>query len=245
MHESLIPQRYKVLSNSALKVLATISMFVDHIAINFFAKDTTALFVLFGKVYTRYVVMRLFGRIAFPIFAFLLVEGFVHTHDRKAYGVRLFVFSLVSELAWDLLHGSKLFVPSSQSVFVTLFVGFVALNVAERIVSNPPRDEALVSVLCLVGLFLVAAFARADYGTRGLGLILALYLLREQPALQAIVGSCMLINPVAASCAFIPINLYNGRRGFVRGRALQLLFYAIYPLHMLLLYYLKTRVLVP
>ena len=99
MDESLIPPRHRVLSGSALKVLATLSMFVDHIA-SVIPQElgNTVLFSVPGRVVTPYYAMRAFGRIAFPVFCFLLVEGFLHTRDRRAYGIRLALFALISEV---------------------------------------------------------------------------------------------------------------------------------------------------
>lgn len=91
----------------------------------------------------------------------------------------------------------------------------------------------------MVGIFVALTLVRCDYGARALALAMAVYLLREQPVVQAVLGSSILGDPLFVSVAFIPINMYNGKRGFIHGRVLQLLFYAIYPAHMLLLYYIK------
>ena len=80
-----------------------------------------------------------------------------------------------------------------------------------------------------------------------MALAIAIYIMREQPVVQAVLGSSILygqsttslLYPLCTISAYVPINMYNGKRGFIRGRVLQLLFYAIYPAHMLLLYYIK------
>ena len=71
--------------------------------------------------------------------------------------------------------------------------------------------------------------------------ILALYLLRTKPVPRFIVGSSCLGSPVWGSFAFLPIGMYNGKRGFIKGRALQLLFYVVYPAHMLLLWRIRMH----
>ena len=239
--EPLVPAGHRVISGSALKVIATLAMFIDHTAAVLLRGDKTVLFSILGKSITPYYVMRLVGRIAFPIFAFLLVEGFVYTHDRKKYGLRLAVFALISEIPWNLEHTGKLFHPASQSVFVTLFIAFLGLCLVERLQTARERSEYLRPAALLAGLFVVACLAHADYGARGLAMVLALYLLRELHVVRAVVASGMLGNPLASSCAFVPIAFYNGKRGFIQSRPLQLLFYVVYPLHMLILYSIRLR----
>ena len=83
------PAKYRFLSGSWLKLIAVATMVIDHIASVFLKKDQTVFLRLFGRTLTRYEAMRMIGRVSFPLFAFLLVEGFVHTCDRKKYGIRL------------------------------------------------------------------------------------------------------------------------------------------------------------
>ena len=183
MDERLIPPRYRVLSGSALKVLATLSMFVDHSALVIPQElGNTVLFNVLGRVITPYYVMRTFGRIAFPIFCFLLVEGFLHTRDRRAYGMRLALFALVSEVPWDLWCTGSLIWLGKQSVFVTLSLSYLGLcalerlqtstNATERTQADVPRDSGPVRGAGNRALLL------SDYGVKGLGCVYALYLLR-------------------------------------------------------------------
>lgn len=81
-----------VLSDSALKVIAIISMVADHCAYYLMAEDTML-----------YEAMRCFGRIAFPVFAFLVAEGSRHTRNRMRYFLHFLGFAAVSELPWFLL----------------------------------------------------------------------------------------------------------------------------------------------
>ena len=127
--------RFQVLSGSTLKVLAAATMLIDHTAGALLSKNPVELFSIAGRTVTLYMVLRTIGRVAFPVFAFLLPEGFVHTRNRKAYGISLFVFALLSEIPWNLLHAGTLFCPS-QNVFFTLFLGFLALCCCERFKEN-------------------------------------------------------------------------------------------------------------
>ena len=235
----LIPSRYHFLSGSMLKLLAVVSMLIDHTASVLLRSSPIVLLTIGRRTLKLYTAMRLIGRLAFPIFAFLLVEGFLHTHDRRKYGTRLLAFAVISEIPWDLEHTAAMFRWSSQNVFFTLFVGYLGLCVVERLLKS--EEGRVKYTLALLALLVASVLLKSDYGCSGFGFVLTMYLLREQPLFQAVVGSCFLGSRWQAGIAFIPLNLYNGERGFIKGRILQILFYAVYPLHMLLLYYIRLR----
>ena len=101
--------RFKIMSGSTLKVLACVAMFIDHFAKIYLIKFDWArmtLFSIFGRNFSVVQLMVMFGRFAFPIFAFLLVNGFLHTKDRKRYGLNLFIFALLSEIPFNLLFNN-------------------------------------------------------------------------------------------------------------------------------------------
>lgn len=235
---SLVPQRYKVLSGSALKLIAVVSMLIDHTAFVLLREDAPILLQSASYRLTLYDLMRFVGRIAFPIYCFLLVEGFLRTSNRKKYGARLFFFALLSELPWNLAHTGRVFY-AQQNVFFTLFLGFLGLCLLRTFQERSARR--LPCVLGLLALLVVSLYLRADYDLSGYCFILMLYLLREQPPLRALIGSVMLSSTWRAGLAFIPIGLYNGKRGFVRGRIASLGFYLLYPAHILLLYEIRLH----
>ncbi len=225
----------RVLSGSMLKLLAMVTMLIDHTAGYVLAEIpacTAPLFVLFNRQFSIYVFCRLIGRISFPLYCFLLVEGFRHTKSRKNYGLRLFLFALISEIPWNFAHSGKLLY-GSQSVMFTLFFGYLALCAVEYFAKNPIKQSA-----SLLLLLFVCGFGSMDYGLRGLGLILVIYFLRQTPAVEAVVGTCVLYNGWTAAVggfAFIPINLYNGERGWMRGKFAKYACYIFYPLHLFVL----------
>ena len=103
---SIFPARFQILSGSMLKLLACIAMLIDHtgaIILSHYPPALTELFYINGKGITFYRIVRDIGRCAFPIFCFLIVEGFLHTHDRRKYGRNLLLFALISEIPWNFM----------------------------------------------------------------------------------------------------------------------------------------------
>ncbi len=233
MERSIIPDKWKVLSGSALKTIALVCMIIDHLAAYLPGRFSEVLFTVGSRTITAHRVMRWIGRIAFPIYCFLIVEGLLHTRDRKKYALRLLAFAFISEIPWNLVHSMKL-TYSGQNVFFTLFLGCLALILYEQF-----SGDRIKQAICLLGLMAVSLILSADYGITGYCLIILMYALRENRLLQAVVGCSVLSSTWIAGLAFIPINLYNGERGFIKGRVLQYCYYAIYPVHLLILYLIR------
>lgn len=220
-----------------MKLIAVVCMLIDHLAAFYLFKLPvmhTELFMLGHHAVTPLLMMRFVGRLAFPIFAFLIVEGFLHTRSRVRYGRNLLIFALLSELPWNLIHSGTWHYPS-QNVFFTLLLGYLGLCALEYF-----KDDSRRLLASLLGLLVASVLMRADYGCSGYGFILLLYVLRENRILQAIIGSCVLGSRWIAGLAFIPINMYNGERGFVKGPVAKYLFYLFYPLHLLVIYLLRV-----
>lgn len=236
---SLIPDRYHILSGSALKMIALFCMILDHTAMMLIPQDGAALFQLAGHTLNLYRAMRLIGRLAFPIFAFLLVEGFVHTHNRRRYGVRLFLFALISEIPWNLAISGNWHC-RYQNAFFTLLLGYLGMCCVESIEHSQNREEKVLWGASFLGLSMLSVLMRPDYGIRGFGLVLMMYFLRRQPLYRGILSCCFLPGTWRAGLSAIPISLYNGERGFIQGKPLQLLFYAVYPAQFLLLYAIRA-----
>ena len=241
---SLIPEKYHILSGSALKVIAVTAMILDHIATVFLSPNAAPILRILGHTLTSYSLLRLIGRIAFPIFAFLLVEGFYYTRDRRKYGVRLFLFAVISEIPWNLAFFGNVFYLSAQNVFFTLFLGYLALCVIDHLKNSEDPGIKIRDAVFLVGLFAVSLVFRADYGCAGFGFILMMYFLRSEPLFRAVLSGCMLSSRWKAGLSAIPISLYNGKRGFIHGRAMKIAFYAIYPVHLLILFVIHGYLLV-
>lgn len=220
------------ISGSMLKLIAIITMFIDHLAsyilsqISFFTNP-----ILSFSDISIYEICRIIGRLAFPLYCFLLVEGFIHTKNRKKYGIRLLTFAFISELPWNYAHSGKLLY-SSQNVMFTLFFGYLALCALKYF-----DKDILKQSFSLILIFFVCFISTIDYGVRGLGLIIIIYLLRDKIIPQAIIASCLL--NWKAGLAFIPIGFYNGKRGFMKGSFSKYVGYLFYPVHILILGIIK------
>lgn len=218
-------QKGKKLSGSTIKLIAILSMFVDHLG------ASGVVSILSDNIWV-YEICRLIGRIAFPLFCFLLVEGFVHTGNRKAYLGRLFLFALLSEIPFDLAFYNRWFYIESQNVFFTLFLGLLTLHCIDAAVQA--NHKARVWIPMVLGG--IAAWGlRTDYSYFGVWLIVVFYWFRGIPWRRNVVAGCSCLWEPAAILALIPIQLYNGRRGI----NLKYLFYWFYPVHLLCLWYLR------
>lgn len=229
------PERFRIFSGSTLKMLAMILMLIDHTAHHIVVLTNPVSFSVLGVTITLYRLMRWVGRMSFPIFAFLLTEGFIHTHDRRKYGINLLVFALISEIPWNLEHSGTFLYPK-QNVMFTLLLGYLGMCVTEKYKEDRKRQAIL-----LLGLLALSFIIRADYGYRGFAFILLLYALRNNKVLQCVIGITLLPSTWVGGLAFIPVNMYNGQRGFVKKPVQKYLMYAVYPVHMLVLYYIKLK----
>ena len=232
--------KIKFLSGSWLKLIAVVSMLIDHTAHILWMDDpvmTAALITLGGREISAYWIARKIGRVAFPIFCFLVAEGCRHTRSKVKYGLNLALFAVISEIPFNLMMNGTLACPGKQNVFVTLLLGVLLLWVYDW-----DRKELWKAV----GFLMVGACAialKVDYGLAGAILVLVMYALRKKPALRAIVTYPLLSGGAAAFCAFAPISLYNGKRGFIRSRWLKYAFYLFYPVHILILVGIRKYVI--
>ena len=154
---ALSPRRSFSFSGTALKTIACITMLVDHIGascieagiltpgldIGTLSRDTLSAYPL----YRLDMVLRFTGRLAFPLFCFLLVEGFVHTRDVKKYVRRLFLFALISEVPFDLAFFRTPFDPSAQNVYWTLALGVLAMAGLKHF-EKPDGSASWKGLLC-------------------------------------------------------------------------------------------------
>ena len=238
----------KGIPGSVLKILAVISMVIDHFAAGVIRYGILVYYnnignaEAFNKWVTVYKVCRRIGRPAFPIFCFLLVEGCMHTRDMKRYGLRLLIFAFLSELPFDLGLQYAVFETGHQNVFFTLFFGWLMIYIISESEKKLQMEAlAAVRIAAAVGCAFAAEILKTDYGAYGILIIALFYFLYGKKKIYVPLVGVVLLYPVAeipASLAVVPIWFYNGQRG----RQIKYLFYLIYPCH-LLLYYLAEMIL--
>lgn len=238
------------MSTFTLKLIACVTMFIDHFTCLFvpqYMMETEYMLTIggVGVVSFPYLIGRLVGRIAFPIYCFLLVEGFFRTSNRRKYMARMAVFALISEFPFDLafqvtgktIRLAKLM--EYQNVMITLLLGLILMYVYEwlkmKYLAQPLIFNTL-GVIAIVGAAAAAQLLKTDYGMAGIVFIMVFYLFRGKKLFLfggIAVAMLLFTNMVElfGLLAFVPIFFYNGERG----PKVKYAFYAFYPVHLLLL----------
>ncbi len=222
------------LSAAALKWIALVTMTVDHFgASRLFEVLAFGAGMAWEPANRIYMTLRLIGRLAFPIYCFLLTEGFRHTRSRKRYALRLGAFALLSEIPFDLAVTGLWWDTAYQNVFFTLFFGLLALMLAQPRYEKGERRAAFFIVLAFA---LAAELLKTDYGFFGVALIAVFHFLREREVEKYLAGGALLAGlgtlELAAVFSFVPIHFYDGRKGRT-GPVLKWAFYLWYPVHLL------------
>jgi hypothetical protein len=236
----------KGLTGSTLKIIAVISMLIDHTFYAIFDKvyigkrlPMPGLYFQDGCLNYEHWIFALerlmrstIGRIAFPIFCFLLVQGFIHTSSKSKYKLRLLAFALLSEIPFNLAFRDRLALGTSN-VFFTLLLGFLSLEMIQK------DWHPVFRGLAVAGVALLANTLGCDYGASGVLLIVMLYFAKDDKVMTVLVGLFAILALPAISVmsilAYIPIYFYNGERGLT----LKYVFYAFYPVHLLILYFVR------
>lgn len=257
-------KKWQFLDGDMLKIIAVITMLIDHIGASLLE---TILYLgnadISYRLYEIDGVLRSVGRTAFPIFAFLLAEGFFYTHSRKKYLGRLFGFALLSEIPFDLAFHGTLFYPDGQNVFWTLTVGFLVIWGVEEVYrryetgwklirKNGVYEDGIMedrgragyqAAACLLAVALIwvgwlaAVHLRTDYKGNGVLLIVLFYFGKHAGAsrfLTCIGGYLLFLWEPWCLGAFILILFYSGEKK-KRGKGFQYFFYLFYPVHLLIL----------
>lgn len=207
------------LNTFQLKCIAIVTMLIDHIG---------------AVLFPSQIGFRLVGRFSFPIFCFLLVEGFCHTKNVKKYMIRLGLFALVSEIPHDLAFRNVFLEFQRQNVFFTLLLGVFLMYVLQR-------TNRIYIKGCYILLAMWAALVTGmSYDYRGILLIMVYYICRNNLTAKVIFGVLWNflwtgVQQFGALASF-PIALYNGEKG----RSMKYIFYVFYPAHLLILYFISA-----
>ena len=227
-----------------LHILAMFCMLLDH---------------MWATVVSGQYWMTCVGRLAFPIFAFMIAEGFFRTSDLKKYLLRLFVFAVLSEIPFNLMSGGSLLYPYHQNVLWTFLIALLAMTAMEKI---RQKQKFLLSVVSTAGITVLACFlglvTMTDYNAAGVFMVLLFYFFRGRTwkhFLGQFIGlywvnvlviggmdiplslfgtEFFLPSQAFALLALLPIWLYRGKQG-PHNKAIQYACYAFYPVHILLL----------
>lgn len=208
--------KFSGITGAGLKILAIVTMVIDHVG---------------AVLFPEQLIFRYIGRLSFPIFRFLLVEGFVHTRNVYRYVLRLGIFAIISEIPYDLAFSNELFNWDKQNVFFTLCLGVATLYLLKYTKRN--WEKAIYIVFAIF----FAEMLKSDYGAFGLLLIIWFYMLYDDKAWKLAGGAIWsFYNGIGiqsyGALAMIPIAFYNGKKG----KQIKYFFYLFYPLHLLLLY---------
>lgn len=227
------------MSNSTLKILACVLMLVDHIGAVFFPHA---------------LLLRVIGRASFPIFSFLLVEGYVRTSNFTKYATRLFLFALISQYPFMLA-----FKISNNNIFFTLTAGLLALYILDYRFYESSKKDNLIKFIAIICICIFVNLIHTDYGYYGVLMIIIFKIFREKSFAQ-LAGALVLLNILYIVPMYKYIFYPNGFRVFLqstsllalffiyfyngnRGRKLKYLFYAFYPVHLTILYVIKKYIL--
>lgn len=221
-------------SSFTLKIIAIIFMLCDH----------------FGDAILKpFSFFNVLGRIAFPIFAFQLTEGYIHTKNLKKYFKRLIIFAIISQIPF-MLFSSTFTSRFSLNIFFTLFIGLFAIYIYDK------SHNKFLGILVTIFLCALAQLIKTDYGAWGVWIIMIFYIFKDKKIWMCLLYllSCllkylpyllaynfhyiyMLLLLGTASSIFF-IILYNGKQG----KKVKYLLYAFYPLHMLALYFINVAI---
>ncbi|MCQ2550512.1 MAG: conjugal transfer protein TraX [Lachnospiraceae bacterium] len=226
------------ITGNTLKWIAILTMVIDHLGASVLFRLITTQTVTGNNIIAWYRLTRNIGRVSFPIFCFLLVEGFLHTGNVKKYAISLGCFAILSELPFDLAFFQTRWNPNNQNVFFTLFLGLCFMIVAKKgeELTNLFIRYILIAV-SFGGFMYLAELLETDYGAYGVLSIGVLYLSRENRLRQLCVGALSFIWEWPAPLGMLFPLVYNGTRGKGTKTAWgKYFFYAFYPLHLLFYY---------
>lgn len=221
-------------SKDDIKIFALIFMGCDHTAL--YLANAGAELGIF------YFFCRCFGRLAFPMFAFCLVDGYLQTSSRKKYLTRLIVWAFISEIPYNLFISGKVIDWTNKNVLFTYVIGFLLIDILRWLV-NPTFWKY---ACCIVAFMVSAQLLGVDYGALGI-LLIALYYIwpvteKKNWGFYILIAGLFVFAFGCMSIFIIPAFYYltfydaSDYRKTKRDYLVRIIFYVFYPLHMLIGY---------
>ncbi len=242
------------ISANCLKWIALITMLIDHFGACIWLYQAKAGWMSFQdpNFYIPYYMLRGIGRLAFPLFIFLLAEGFYYTRNRKKYLIRLTLFAFLSEIPFDLalfltnpqVSSGQITTWAHQNVYFTLVLGFLSMLLIDWI-EKKDWDKKIKIIAVIGAVALPAALAQlihTDYGAIGVLAIAVAWLLRDRRGNLLEVTGIIFILTFSSSLealALLDLPLIAAYRGKQGKKGNRWFFYAFYPVHLLLLFALR------
>ena len=217
------------INGAILKYIAFISMFIDH----FNKAIITPLLNYQQPLVFISSLFDIIGRLAFPIFAFMIVEGFYKTKSRWKYLRNLLVFAVISEIPYDMFQ-SKVFINNrSQNIMWALALGLLTLIIVDKLKEKIKNKYIwiLVSIILVAINAIIATLLSFDYDYYSIIIIFILYIFYDKRFVGSILSYLVIIKEVYSILGFATINFYNGKKG----RQNKLFNYLFYPVHLLIL----------
>ena len=225
------------MSSFALHIIAMIFMLCDHM----------------WATILDYEWLTCIGRIAFPIFAFLITEGYIHTSNINKYIKRMVIFAIITEIPFNLMVSASPIYPFHQNVLWTFVISLLTL----KYLSFDNTKNIFKSILIILLAIIIATVTMCDYFGAGVMMVVGFYIFRKSKLLQLLM--MIYVNMILLQGYSYPIDiagytyyfpqqgfailslifiwLYNGKQGY-HAKWFKIFCYAFYPLHMLILYIL-------
>lgn len=217
------------MTSFVIKIIACITMVLDHIK--------------YAIPCTNGILTEYFGRISFPLFAFLITEGYVHTKDFKKYCLRLLIFGIISQIPF-MLFRTLVGEWKMLNIMFTMLLGLIAIFVYDKI------EKKRISIPIVILIAYLGDILKVDYGSYGVLTIFIIYALKNKKIILSIVYGMFvwlyyysmlgewiikelyILYPICTWLSSIIISLYNGKQG----RKVKYFFYCFYPIHMIIVY---------
>lgn len=225
------------MSSFALHIIAMIFMLCDHM----------------WATILDYEWLTCIGRIAFPIFAFLITEGYIHTSNINKYIKRMVIFAIITEIPFNLMVSASPIYPFHQNVLWTFVISLLTL----KYLNFDNTKNIFKSILIILLAIIIATVTMCDYFGAGVMMVVGFYIFRKSKLLQLLM--MIYVNMILIQGYSYPIDiagytyyfpqqgfavlslifiwLYNGKQGY-HAKWFKIFCYAFYPLHMLILYIL-------